>query len=170
MAPDTCIAVLGAGTMGRPMARNIARAGFAVRAWNRTPEKAAPLEEDGVEVCGSPAQAAEGADVLLTMLADVDAVLDAVEDAVSGLREGAIWLQMSTVGEVGTERCAELAGAHGLVFFDAPVLGTKQPAEEGKLVVLASGPDEAAEKVGPIFSAVGQKTMWLGRTGNGTRL
>ena len=170
VASDTCIAVLGAGTMGRPMARNIARAGFAVRAWNRTAEKAVPLESDGVEVCRSPAQAAEGADVLLTMLADADAVIDAVEDALSSLPEGATWLQMSTIGEVGTERCAELAAAHGLVFLDAPVLGTKQPAEEGTLVVLASGPDGTAEQVGPIFDAVGQKTMWLGKAGNGTRL
>jgi 3-hydroxyisobutyrate dehydrogenase len=77
---------------------------------------------------------------------------------------------MSTIGEVGTERCAELAGAHGLTLFDAPVLGTKQPAEQGKLVILASGPRDGADAVQPIFNAIGQKTMWLGDAGMGTRL
>ena len=81
--------------------------------------------------------------MLLTMLSDADAVIDAVEDAVESVREGTVWLQMSTIGEVGTERCAELARAHGLMLFDAPVLGTKQPAEQGKLVILASGPGDA---------------------------
>ena len=173
MATENHITVLGAGsTMGLPMARNIARAGFDVRAWNRTGEKARPLEEDGVRVFESPAQAADGADVLLTMLSDSGAVLDVVEDALPSVREGTVWLQMSTIGEVGTERCAEIAGAHGIVLFDAPVLGTKQPAEQGKLVILASGPDERAarETIQPIFDAVGQKTMWLGEAGAGTRL
>ncbi len=173
MATENHITVLGAGsTMGLPMARNLARAGFDVCAWNRTGEKARPLEEDGVRVFKSPAQAADGADVLLTMLSDSGAVLDVVEDALPGVREGTVWLQMSTIGEVGTERCAEIARAHGIVLFDAPVLGTKQPAEQGKLVILASGPDERAarEAIQPIFDAVGQKTMWLGEAGAGTRL
>ena len=111
MATETRITVLGAGsTMGLPMARNLARAGFEVRGWNRTGEKARPLEEDGVRLFDSPAEAADGADVILTMLSDADAVIDAVEDALGSVREGTIWLQMSTIGEVGTERCAELAG------------------------------------------------------------
>jgi 3-hydroxyisobutyrate dehydrogenase len=156
--------VLGAGsTMGLPMARNLARAGFEVRAWNRTREKAASLEDDGIQVLDSPAQAADGADVLLTMLSDADAVIDVVEDAVAKLGERVVWLQTSTIGEIGTERCSELAAVHGLRLFDAPVLGTKQPAEQGKLVILASGPEEGRDAVAPIFDAVGQKTMWLGR-------
>jgi 3-hydroxyisobutyrate dehydrogenase len=82
----------------------------------------------------------------------------------------AVWLQMSTIGEAGTERCAELARARGLAFIDAPVLGTRQPAEEGKLVVLASGPEQLSGRVQPIFDAAGQKTMWVGEAGAGTRL
>jgi 3-hydroxyisobutyrate dehydrogenase len=174
MATEKHITVLGAGsTMGLPMARNLARAGFEVRAWNRTGEKARPLEEDGVRVLESPAQAADGADVLLTMLSDADAVIDAGQHALPSVRDGAVWLQMSTIGEVGTERCAEIAGAHGVTLIDAPVLGTKQPAEQGELVILASGPDDgggARAAVQPIFDAVGQKTMWLGEAGEGTRL
>jgi 3-hydroxyisobutyrate dehydrogenase len=174
MTTEIRIAVLGAGsTMGLPMARNLARAGFDVRGWNRTGEKARPLEDDGGRLCDTPAQAADGADVILTMLSDADAVIDAVEDAAVSLREGTIWLQMSTIGEVGTERCGELARAHGLVLFDAPVLGTKQPAEQGKLVILASGPEDegdARATLEPIFKAISQKTLWLGQAGTGTLL
>ena len=171
MTDELSVAVLGAGgTMGRPMARNIARAGMAVRAWNRSRDKARPLEDEGVGVFDSPAQAAEGTEVILTMLSDADAVLDVIAEAAAGAGDGAVWLQMSTIGEAGTDRCLELAGRHGLTLIDAPVLGTRQPAEEGKLVVLASGPDEPRERVQPIFDAVGQKTMWVGEAGAGTRL
>jgi 3-hydroxyisobutyrate dehydrogenase len=174
MGTETRIAVLGAGsTMGLPMARNLARAGFEVRGWNRTSDKARPLEEDGGRLFDSPARAADGADVILTMLSDADAVIDAVEDALSSARQGTLWLQMSTIGEVGIERCSELADAHGIVLFDAPVLGTKQPAEQGKLVILASGPEDAdgaKARTQPIFDAIGQKTMWVGPAGAGTRL
>src|SRR5579885_3571326 len=171
MADETCVAVLGAGsTMGLGMARNIARAGIRVRGWNRTLEKARPLEEDGAAVLGTAREAAEGADMILTMLADADAVIGALEDAAKGAESDATWLQMSTIGEAGTERCAEIAEQHGLTLFDAPVLGTKQPAEEGKLVVLASGPEASREQVQPIFDAVGQKTIWVGEAGAGTRL
>jgi 3-hydroxyisobutyrate dehydrogenase len=171
MASEKTVAVLGAGgTMGRPMARNLAEAGFTVRAWNRSRDKAEPLSEHGVTVCDSPAEAAEGADVVLTMLSDTDAVVESVADALEKLADRGLWLQMSTIGEAGTERCIELARERGIDFVDAPVLGTKQPAEDGKLVVLASGPEELADTVRPIFDAVGQKTIWVGETGSGTRL
>src|SRR5204863_3400439 len=81
-----------------------------------------------------------------------------------------LWLQMSTIGEEGTARCAELARDHGLAFVDAPVLGTKRPAEQGELVVLASGADEMREIAQPVFDAVGTRTLWVGETGAGTRL
>ena len=170
MAGET-VAVLGAGgTMGLPIARNIARAGIEVRAWNRTREKAESLKEDAATVFGSPGEAADGATVLLTMLADADAVIASVQDALPAVSEGGAWLQMSTIGEAGTERCMELASQHALTFLDSPVLGTKQPAEQGKLVVLASGPEESQDRVQPIFDALGQKTMWVGEAGAGTRL
>jgi 3-hydroxyisobutyrate dehydrogenase len=87
-----------------------------------------------------------------------------------GASDDAIWLQMSTIGHEATDRCIEVAREAGITFVDAPVLGTKQPAEEGKLVVLASGPDEAREHVDPIFDAVGQRTLWVGEAGKGNRL
>jgi 3-hydroxyisobutyrate dehydrogenase len=165
------VAVLGAGsTMGLGMARNLCRSGIPVRAWNRTTEKARSLEDDGAEIYETPREAADGADVILTILADTDAVIGAMEDAADSMQRESLWLQMSTIGEAGTDRCAELARKHGLTLIDAPVLGTKQPAEQGKLVILASGPEAARERVQPIFDAVGQKTMWVGDTGAGTRL
>jgi 3-hydroxyisobutyrate dehydrogenase len=159
--------------MGLPMARNIAKAGIEVRAWNRSREKAEPLAEDGVEVLETAAEAATGAAVILTILSDADAVvsvIDGSDGALAGAEKGAIWLQMSTIGIEGTERCAALAEKHALVLVDAPVVGTKQPAEQGKLTVLASGPDHARERCEPIFDATAQKAIWLGEAGTGTRM
>jgi 3-hydroxyisobutyrate dehydrogenase len=157
------VAVLGTGTMGAPMARNLAGAGLDVRVWNRTAEKASQVE--GADAYESAAEAVAGADFVLTILSDGDAV----EDAVSGVDFGeATWLQMSTVGIAATERLIEMAGA--VPFVDAPVVGTKQPAEEGKLTILASGPNDARDRAKPVFFAVGARTIELGDAGEGTRL
>ncbi len=151
--------------MGAPMARNIAVAGHEVRVWNRSREKAEGIE--GVVAADSPAGATEGADAVVTMLADGDAVQSVAPDAI---REGVDWLQMATVGIAATEKLAQLAAERGAPFVDAPVLGTKQPAENGELVVLASGPSDARERVKPVFDAVGSKVVELGDAGEGTRL
>jgi 3-hydroxyisobutyrate dehydrogenase len=165
------VAVLGAGgTMGLPMTRNLARSGLEVRAWNRSRAKADPLVQDGVGVFDSAAAATSGADVVLTILSDADAVISSLEPALGAFEGDVIWLQMSTIGEEGTERCMELAQARGVTFVDAPVLGTKQPAEQGKLVILASGPESVRDRLEPIFAAIAQRTMWVGPAGDGTRL
>jgi 3-hydroxyisobutyrate dehydrogenase len=165
------IAVLGAGgTMGLGMSRNIKQAGFDVRAWNRTRQNAEPLADDGITVVDSPAEAVEGADVILTILSDGDAVLETAGQALAAAGDDALWLQMSTIGHEATDRCIDAAREAGVLFVDAPVLGTKKPAEEGKLVVLASGPDEARARVEAIFDAVGQRTMWVGEAGQASRL
>jgi 3-hydroxyisobutyrate dehydrogenase len=166
------IAVFGAGgTMGFAMARNLLRAGFAVRAWNRSREKAQPLADDGAVVLDTPAEALQGASVLLTMLSDADAVLDTMQRALASAEaRGAIWLQMSTIGERGIERCAELARGHGLELVDAPVSGTKEPAERGQLVIFVSGPEALRERLAPVFEVLAQRTMWVGEAGAGTRL
>jgi len=171
MSDVTKVAVFGTGIMGAAMARNLLSEGMEVHAWNRSREKAEPLKEDGAEVADSPADAARGADFLLTMLADADVIEESVSDGVlPALAENGVWLQMSTVGEGGSGRLAEIASEHGIYYVDAPVLGTKQPAEQGQLVVLASGPEEARERSGPVFDAVGSKTIWLGEAGAGSRL
>ncbi|HWG64042.1 MAG TPA: NAD(P)-dependent oxidoreductase [Streptosporangiaceae bacterium] len=171
---DDAIAVLGAGsTMGLPMARNLARAGWTMLAWNRSADRAQPLAPDGIRVCATPAQAAAEAGTVLTMLADGEAVtevMDGPEGAIAAMPQSAIWLQMSTIGEAATERCARLAASRGITFVDAPVLGTREPAEQAKLVILASGPDNARGRVQPVFDVIGRKTIWAGETGAGTRL
>jgi 3-hydroxyisobutyrate dehydrogenase len=171
MADGTKVAVLGTGIMGAAMARNLLSDGMEVRAWNRSREKSEPLKEDGAEVAESPADAARGADFLLTMLADADVIEETVGDGVlDALAKDGVWLQMSTVGEEGSGRLAEIASERGVAYVDAPVLGTKQPAEQGQLVVLASGPEEVRERSERVFDPLGSKTVWLGEAGAGSRL
>ncbi|NBH02425.1 NAD(P)-dependent oxidoreductase [Amycolatopsis sp. SID8362] len=161
------VAFLGTGIMGAPMAANVAKAGLDVRVWNRTRAKAEPLA-DVATVADSAASAAAGADILVTMLADGPAVAEAFEAASPA--SGTLWLQMSTVGLDWTDRLAVAAEKAGVVFVDAPVLGTRQPAEQAQLQVLASGPEEARPKATPVFDAVAVKTRWLGPAGGGSRL
>jgi 3-hydroxyisobutyrate dehydrogenase len=167
------VALLGTGTMGAPMARNLASAGLPVVAWNRTPAKAEALTAEGVQTAGTPRAAAAEADVLVTMLADgpaIEAVVGGPDGALDSLLDGAIWIQMSTVGAAAAVRLAALAADHGVGFVDAPVLGSADPAERGELIVLASGPDEARDRCDPVFDAVGTRVFWLGPAGVGSRL
>jgi 3-hydroxyisobutyrate dehydrogenase len=162
------VAVLGTGTMGAPMAVNIAAGGQTVRAWNRTAEKAQGL--DGVEAFESVAEAVDGADLVVTILSDGEAVESVAQEALPAMGDDAVWIQMSTVGIDATERLAKLASERGVAFVDAPVIGTKQPAEQGKLTVLASGPDAARERAKPVFDAVAASVVELGEAGEGNRL
>lgn len=175
MAADAIrsVAVLGTGTMGAPMARNLAAAGFEVSAWNRSRERAEPLAEHGIEIAATAPEAAGRADAVMTILT----AGDAVEEVMSGgggvleaMRDDAVWIQASTVGTTAAERLRESADAAGAAFVDAPVLGTKQPAEQGALVVLASGPPEQEQRCGPVFDAVGSRTLWLGEAGAGSEM
>jgi len=154
------------------MASNIAGAGMETRAWNRTREKAEGLAGDGVTVVDTPAEAVDGADFVVTMLADGPAVEQVMTEggALEAMRDDAIWLQTSTVGIEATERLSKLADERGVAYVDVPVLGTKKPAEDGALTVLASGPDDALDKAAPVFDAIGGKTIRLGEAGGGTRL
>jgi 3-hydroxyisobutyrate dehydrogenase len=159
------VALLGTGIMGRGMARNIVKAGISLTVWNRSPEKAADL---GADVAQSPREAVEGAGVVVTILSDAAVVEAVVREAAP--ERGTVWLQQATVGVEGCARLAAVADELGLVYVDAPVLGTKGPAEAGQLTVLASGPDEAREAVQPVLDAIGAKTVWLGAAGQGSRL
>lgn len=167
---NTTVAVLGTGIMGGPMAANLAAAGHRVQAWNRTAEKARPLAAHGVEVAGTAAEAVHDADFVLTMLSDGPAVQEVVADVLPSVREGAVWIQAGTVGAEWADKLGALAAKAGVAYADAPVLGTKLPAEQGKLVVLASGPDEILDRCDPVFDAVGARTMRLGAAGAGSRL
>ncbi|MFF7974076.1 NAD(P)-binding domain-containing protein [Streptomyces sp. NPDC007905] len=165
MTDKPTVSVLGTGIMGAAMARNLARAGLGVRAWNRTREKAEPLAADGIRVSDTPAEAVEGADVVLTMLYDGNTALDVMREAAPALRPGVVWAQCTTAGIELVADLADFAREHGLTFYDAPVLGTRQPAEAGQLTVLAAGPEEGRATVTPVFDAVGAKTVWTGEDG-----
>ncbi|MFI2373726.1 NAD(P)-dependent oxidoreductase [Streptomyces sp. NPDC018964] len=165
MTEKLTVSVLGTGIMGAAMARNLLRAGHTVRAWNRTRAKAEPLAADGAHIAGTPAEAVESADVVLTMLYDGPATLETMRQAAPALRGGTVWAQSATAGVEGVAELAGFAREHGLLFYDAPVLGTRQPAEAGQLTVLAAGPAEGRDRVTPVFDAVGARTVWTGEDG-----
>jgi|GEM_PF-969885 len=165
------LAVLGTGLIGAPVARNLRKRGFQVRAWNRTAAKAQALVADGVEAAGSPAEAVRDASIIVTVLKDGPSVQQAMQAAAPALRQGAIWLQLSTVGIEGTNNLAALAGQLGLVFYDAPIQGSRQPAETAQLVILASGPVAQRDAVQPVFDVIGKRTLWVSeQAGMGSRL
>jgi len=157
----TTVAVLGTGKMGAGMARQLLRHGFDVRVWNRSPDKAAPLAGDGATVAGDPAGAVRGADVVLTVLFDADSVVEVLEEAAVALDPAAVVIQVSTVG-LDIDRLAEAAERLGVRLLDAPVLGTRQPAEQGTLTVLASGDPALREVADPVLDAIGARTVWAG--------
>jgi 3-hydroxyisobutyrate dehydrogenase len=168
------VAILGAGgTMGKGIARNTAAADIDVRAWNRTAEKLDDLVGvEDIETFAIAREAVTDADVVVTMLSDADATLEAMAGPNGGAAgsEGAVWVQMGTIGVEGSERCAEFARDRGLEYVDAPVMGTKKPAEEGQLVILASGPEAPRDHLEPFFDAIGKRTIWLGAAGQGSKL
>ncbi|MET8448757.1 NAD(P)-dependent oxidoreductase [Streptomyces sp. NPDC005209] len=165
MTDKLTVSVLGTGIMGAAMARNLMKAGHTVRAWNRSRAKAEPLAADGAHVASSPAEAVQGADVVLTMLYDGPVTLQVMREAAPALRPGAAWMQSTTAGIEAVAELAAFADEHGLVFYDAPVLGTRQPAEAGQLTVLAAGPKDGRAAVVPVFEAVGAHTVWSGDDG-----
>jgi len=165
------VAVLGTGVMGAGMVRSLRRAGIEVNAWNRTKDKADPLADDGARVCASAADAVADADLAVLMLFDTDAVLEVMAEALAAAQNGPVWAQCSTIGLDGTAQAADLASRFGAPFVDAPVLGTKQPAEQGTLVFLAAGAEELRARVAPAFDAMGSRTIWVGEEpGRGSAL
>jgi len=156
------------------MAASALRAGIPTIVWNRTKEAARDLAERGAEVAPTAADAARRAAIVVTMVTDADAVLSVARDQgmLAALVPGAIWAQMSTIGVAGINRVAALAGAErpDVMLLDAPVSGSKDPAERGELTIFASGPAAARVRVAALFGALGQRTIWAGEAGAGTRL
>ena len=168
------VAVLGLGAMGHGMATSALRAGLPTIVWNRTPEATGDLAELGAEVAETAADAARRAALVVTMVTDADAVISIARDQgmVEALAPGAIWAQMSTIGVRGIEQVVALVETErpDITLLDAPVSGSKDPAEQGQLTIFASGPGEARASVTPLFDALGQRTIWVGPAGTGTRL
>src|SRR5919204_5837453 len=145
--------------MGGPIARRLAEGGHDVAVWNRTPQKAQGL---GARVAATPDEAVRGAEFVVTMLADGAAVEETMAVAAPRLEPAALWAQTSTVGVTAAERLADFGAGHGVTCVDAPVLGSRQPAEEGKLVVLAAGPEEVRGRCEEVFAAFSRATFWVG--------
>ncbi|HZC42449.1 MAG TPA: NAD(P)-dependent oxidoreductase [Streptosporangiaceae bacterium] len=173
------VAVIGTGIMGSAMARNLAAAGLPVTVWDRSAAATAPLAAAGAAGAPTAAAAVAGAQVVITMLptaAVVNSVMfgdGAAGGSVTGaLGEGCVWAQMGTIGVAETREIRDRLAARrpGVLFVDAPVSGSKGPAEQGQLLILASGPPAAAGTLGPVFDVIGRKTVWLGEAGRGSQV
>ena len=172
--PGPEVAVLGTGIMGSAMARNLVGADLRTAVWDRSPSATAALSEVGALAAASPGEAVTDARVVITMLPTAEVVNSVIFDGgvATAFAEGAVWAQMGTIGVTAT---IQMAGRLGklrpdVMFVDAPVSGSKGPAEAGQLLILASGPPAAQAIVGPAFSAIGRKTVWLGAAGQGSRM
>ena len=167
-------AVLGTGIMGSAMARNLVAAGLSTTVWDRSPDATAPLAEAGAAVAASPSEAVRDARVVITMLPTAEIVDAVIFDGgvAEAFAEGAVWAQMGTIGVTATQQAATRLGQlrPDVLFVDAPVSGSKGPAEAGQLLILASGLPAAEPVVRPAFLAMGRKTVWLGEVGQGSKL
>jgi 3-hydroxyisobutyrate dehydrogenase len=167
------VAVLGTGIMGSAMTRNLVAAGLRTTVWDRSPEATAPLAAVGALVAASPQDAIADARVVITMLPTADAVSSVMSaQGLPAFPRGTVWAQMGTIGVEATAGLDDMVRQRrpDVLFVDAPVSGSKGPAEAGQLLILASGPAAAEAIAAPTFSAIGRKTVWLGQAGQGSRM
>jgi 3-hydroxyisobutyrate dehydrogenase len=168
------IAVIGVGTMGSAMARRLLAADFPVTVWSRQPENASSLFKRGAVIHVDPRSAVANADVVITMLATPEATRNVMIEmqALAAMRANATWVQMGTIGVDATRSllatCATIRP--DVEFVDAPVSGSREPAETGNLVILASGNTPAPALLGPVFDVLGKSTLWLGAAGAGSAM
>jgi 3-hydroxyisobutyrate dehydrogenase len=167
-------AVLGIGIMGSAIARNLIAANLRTTVWDRSPSATSPLSDAGARVARSADEAVQVAPIVITMLPTADVVNAVIFDGkvAQAFSQGAVWAQMGTIGLAATSEIASRLGKlrPDVLFVDAPVSGSKGPAETGQLLILASGPSEAGAILNPAFSAIGRKTVWLGEAGQGSRM
>jgi 3-hydroxyisobutyrate dehydrogenase len=164
------VGLLGVGLMGSAMAHRLLEQGIAVIAWDRDAEHVHDLESRGGTPAPTPADVIHGADVVITMLPTAGVILDVVAPLVDAWPRDTIWLQMSSVGAAEADRLTQTATARGITLIDAPVSGSTQPAQDGKLTILASGPDSARAVLEPVFAALASRVLWVGPAGMGSRL
>lgn len=168
------VAVLGTGIMGSAMARRLIVANLRTTVWDSSPSATSPLREAGAQVARSPDMAVQEAAIVITMLPTADVVNEVIFDGkvAEAFSPGAVWAQMGTIGLGATiELARRLRDLRpDVLLVDAPVSGSKGPAEAGQLLILASGPAAASAILKPAFSAIGRKTVWLGDVGQGSRM
>ena len=172
--PPPRVAVIGTGTMGTAMGRRLLGAGMAVDVWSRHASSTEPLVSAGATAHDQAVEAVRGADVVLTMLPNAEITTQVMVDGrvLDALSPDSVWVQMATIGAGATGRLGAESSARrpDVTFVDAPVSGSRVPAEEGQLLILASGPPDAAPRLEPIFDALGRATLWLGPAGAGSRM
>lgn len=162
------VAFLGLGIMGSRMSANLAKAGFDVIVWNRTRERA---DATALPVADTPAEAARGADVVITMVVDapqVEEVLFGPEGAAGGMAEGTLAIDMTTVAPTASRSIAERLRERGVRFLDAPVTGSKPKAEDGTLTIIVGGEPADFGEARPLFEAMGETLVHVGPTGHGS--
>ena len=164
------VGILGTGLMGSAMGRRLLEQGIEVIAWDRTPEHASALEAAGGRAAGAPEEVLAGASTVITMLPTAEILLGVVEPLLDDWPEGTVWLQMSSVGASEADHLTRVAQEHHVTIVDAPVSGSTRPALEGRLTILASGPDSVHEQLQPVLDALGSRVMWVGEAGMGSRL
>lgn len=160
------VAFIGLGSMGSPMARNLLGAGHELRVYNRTRSRAEAFRSSAAMIAATPAEAVEGAEALITMLADDNAVTDvlfAPHNALHALPAGAVHISMSTISVGLSRRLVEAHREKGQHYLAAPVMGRPDAAEAAKLFVIAAGPNDQIERCRPIFDTLGQRTFLAGK-------
>jgi 3-hydroxyisobutyrate dehydrogenase len=170
MSTEKTVGFIGLGIMGAPMARNLAKAGFQVVAWNRTRSKAEALQGDGITVADSPKAVGEACPVVITMVSDTPdlmAVAEGPDGVGEGLSAGSILIDMSTVAPGATRELAERLSKRGISMLDAPVSGGSTGAEQGTLAIMVGGKEEAFQWCLPIFQAMGKTITHMGPSGMG---
>lgn len=169
MAAVERVAFLGLGIMGNPMAANVARGGFDLTVWNRTRERADAFaaEHDGVRVAGSPAEAAAGADAVVSMVPDTPEVEEVLFAAADGMTDGALAIDMSTIAPTASRSIGERLGERGIRFLDAPVTGSRPKAEDGTLTIMVGGEEADYERARPLFESMGRLVVHAGPSGHG---
>ena len=167
------VAFVGLGIMGGRMVRNVLKAGYAVRAQNRTAAKTETLRPMGATVASTPREAAAGADIVVTMVADPSAlvaVLEGPDGIFAGCRPGTLVVDMSTVDPETSRAMAAKAQARGLGYLEAPVTGGVGAAEQGTLTIMAGGTPEDFAAARPLLESMGKKILHVGPMGYGSVL
>lgn len=164
------IGFIGLGIMGSRMAANLQKAGYELVVYNRSGEKANKLVKHGATLAESVATLALEVEVVFTMLSTPDVVRQVAEELLPNLPKNALWIDVSTVNPSFSREMDALAKLHEVRFVDAPVAGSKQPADQGELLFLAGCTEEKLEEAVPLLNVMGKKTLYLGKTGNGANV
>lgn len=167
------VGFMGLGIMGSAMAANILKAGYPLMVYNRSPEKVAPLVQKGAGLASHPRTLASAADIIIAMVTGPEAIYDLLwgpDGAAEAFEPGKVFVNMSSVSPGFTRELAKQVAATGAAFIDAPVSGTKKPAEEGTLVILAGGKQERIKELEPLLLTMGKKIIYCGRLGQGSMM